>query len=304
MAASAFKGPLVAYGTRAPLGSGGSENPDLGPSLFWGGSSVIDPRVGWNVTRAGALGFGAVGESAVIKAAPSAISAVNLAAAQVPTAGTALTLVSASGAGITLVGTATRVWPSGNIIPATALAIDGLPGVVAFGRAENANSGYTTIGLYDPTTFLARNVRITSVGNDSGGTFLVSGADVYGYPQTELITGANAGVASGKKAFKFIYSVTPGGTLSGSNVSVGTGDVYGLPMRADNAGEFLAMWNSTWVTAPTFVAADTTSPATSSTGDVRGTVAAPTASDGTKQLVLYCMPAVSNLGSLFGVTPA
>jgi hypothetical protein len=306
-------GPLVVYGSRNPLGTGvgGSNNPDIAPSLFYGGANLFDPRSGYNVTKMGAIGMSG-GESAVINAVPSAISAVNIAASQSPGA-SALTLVTVTGAGITVVSTATTVWASGNVIPVNALAIDGLPGLVSFGLASVSN-GYTKVSMYDPTKSLARNVRITSGGNDSGISFLVSGADVYGYPQTESITGANAGVAAGKKAFKFIYSITPSGAAAGT-VSVGTGDVFGLPLLSSFWGDIDVVWNNTWGTTPGtgYVAADTTSPATSTTGDVRGTVSVAlitggSASDGTKRLTVYVNPSINNLAlgnaGLFGQTPA
>lgn len=310
MGVSAFKGPIIGYGTRAPLGSGGSENPDLGPSMFWGGSGFIDPRAGYNQTKMGAIGIGG-GESAVINAVPSAISAVNIAASQSP-GSSALTLVSTTGAGITVLTTATTVWSSGNVIPVGALAIDGLPGLVAFGLPSVSN-GYTKVSFYDPTKAIARNVRITSGGNDSGITFLVSGADLYGYPQTEAITGANAGVASGKKAFKFVYSITPSGAVA-STASAGTGDVIGFPMLSSFWGDVDIVWNGNWVTASTgYLGADTTSPATSTTGDVRGTInvgtgGVGTPTNGTIRLMIFCSPSVNNIAlgnvGVFGQTPA
>jgi hypothetical protein len=300
-------GPLVVYGSRNPLGTGagGSNNPDIAPSLFYGGANLFDPRAGYNVTKMGAIGMGG-GEAAVINAVPSAISAVNIAASQTP-GSAALTLVSSTGAGITVVSTATTVWASGNVIPVNALAIDGLPGLVSFGLASVSN-GYTKVSMYDPTKALARNVRITSGGNDSGITFLVSGADLYGYPQTEAITGANAGVASGKKAFKFIFSITPSGAVA-STASAGTGDVYGFPLLSSFWGDQTIFWNNASISANTgYLASDTTSPATTTTGDVRGTYAVQSASDGTKRLMMYVSPSTNNLAlgitGMFGVTPA
>jgi hypothetical protein len=305
MAGSAEKGPKVIYGTRAPLGSGGSENPALAPSLCWGGMNLYDPRAGYNQTKMGAIGLGG-GESAAINQVPSAISAVNIAASQTP-GSAALTLVSTTGAGITVLSTATTVWSSGNVIPVGTLAIDGLPGLVSFGLASVSN-GYTYISMYDPTKAIARNVRITSGGNDSGITFTVAGYDLYGYPQTEAITGANAGVASGKKAFKFVSSITPSGAVA-STASAGTGDVYGFPLLSSFWGDTDIVWNNAWITANTgYLAADTTSPATSTTGDVRGTYAVQSASDGTKRLMVFVAPSINNLAlgnaGLFGQTPA
>lgn len=305
MAGSAFKGPLVVYGTRPPLGSGGSENPALAPSLFWGGANMYDQRAGYNVTKSGAIGF-AGDQGAVINQVPSTISAVNIAASQTP-GSAALTLVTSTGAGITVLAAATTVWASGNVIPAGTLAIDGAPGLVAFGQATEVST-YSYVSMYDPTKSIARNVRITSGGNDTGITFLVAGYDLYGYPQTEAITGASGAVASGKKTFKFVTSITPSGAVA-STASAGTGDVYGFPVLSSFWGDVEVIWNNAWITANTgYLASDTTSPATSTTGDVRGTYAVQSASDGTKRLMVYVAPSVNNLAlgvpGLFGQVPA
>src|SRR5579872_269019 len=307
MTVAAFEGPLVSYGSRSPLGQGGSNNADLGPSVFYGGSGFIDPRGGYNVTKYGLYMTGG-GESAMINQVPSAIAANNIAASQAATAGTPLTLVSSSGAGITVLASALVVPPALNTIAVGTLAIDGAPAIINFGLAQ-VSSGKAKVAGYDPTTMLARNVRVTSAGNDSAGFFTVAGYDVYGYPQTEKITGANVGVASGKKSFKFVSSVTPGGTISGSNVQVGTGDVYGFPMLSSFWGDTDIVWNNSWITTNTgYLAADTTSPATNVTGDVRGTYAVQSASDGTKRLMVFCSPSLNNIAlgtvGMFGVTPA
>lgn len=288
MAASHFAGPLNTYGNG-------------GPSPLWGGAALFDPRVGY---LKGAANTTAVyswhsQEYMLVDQAPSTISAVNIAAAAVPVSGTAMTLVAATGAGIT-VGVAITNQATGQFV--TVLAIDGAATPIVY----NASSPIVT---YDPRNSISRNVRITSVGNDSTGTFTVRGYDIYGYPMTETITGANATVVSGKKAFKYIASVTPGGTMSGSNASVGTGDVYGFPLRTDEFALTRLSWNAIIPTATTgYLAADTTT-ATATTGDVRGTYAIQTtASDGTRKLIMYeTIPAwnlapVNNVYSgLFGV---
>jgi hypothetical protein len=305
MAGTAFKGPLVVYGSRPPLGSGGSENPALAPSVFWGGANMYDPRAGYNVTKSGAIGMSG-GESAIVNQVPSAISAVNIAASQSPGAA-AIALVTATGAGITVLAAAQTVWASGNVVPAGALAIDGAPGLVSFGTNTEAGN-YSYISMYDPTKSIARNIRITSGGNDSGITFAVVGADLYGYPQTQTVTGANAGVAVTTKTFKFIYSITPSAAIA-STVTVGTGDVYGFPMLTSFWGDQSVIWNNANIAANTgYTAADTTSPATGITGDVRGTYSVQSASDGTKRLIMYVNPSINNIAlgnvGLFGQTPA
>lgn len=307
MGVSAQQGPLWVYGSRPTLGAAGSNNPDAGPSGFFAGIGIADPRVGYNVTRQGGImWYGA--DPVTIDQVPSAISTTAIAALQVPVAATPLTLVSATGAGITVLASAVVVWASGNTIPVGSLAIDSLPGLVQLGNLAQLSTGTTRLSAYDPTVAIARAVALHSVGNDTGATFTVAGYDLYGYPMTETITGGSGATVTGKKAFKFVTSITPAGTLSGSNVSAGQSDVYGLPFYTPSWGAYATIfWNNASIAANTgFTAGDTTSPATATTGDARGTYAVQSASDGTKRLQVVLSPAVANCltsTGLFGVTP-
>ena len=65
-----------------------------------------------------------------------------------------------------------------------------------------------------------RVVTILSAGNDSSKSFTVVGTDVNGDAQTESITGANAGTATGAAYFLTISSITAVGNPAG-NVSAG-----------------------------------------------------------------------------------
>lgn len=265
MTLSAMSGPLV---ISSPLG-----DQDQAPSPVFGNTMLLDPRTGY-------AGGGASGSSPVLGwggdsyltvwQAPSTLAANNIVNAQTPTVGTGLPFVTTSGAGIT-VGVA--------IAGKTCVAIDLVMTPIKY--------GYTgAVQCYDPRECVARNVRITSNGNDSTGTFTVRGFDIYSQPLTEVITGANAGIAAGKKAFKYIWSITPGGTIASTTVSVGTGDVYGLPLYSAQFPEVVIGWAGTTITAPTgYLAGDTTSPATGITGDVRGTYAVQSASNGTNTLM-------------------
>jgi hypothetical protein len=118
-------------------------------------------------------------------------------------------------------------------------------------------------------------------------TITISGYDYYGQPMTEAITVATAGTAkSGAKAFYQIASATING--SATAVTIGTTDIFGLPVRCFDAGYVVKVgWNNTLAQdAGIFTVADMTNPATSTTGDVRGTYKPSTASDGVKRLVM------------------
>ena len=312
MARSALTAPAHIVEQRKPgqFGPGSVVQPDSAPSMgYGGGEGLMDNRLAYNkfnnvaagTTTAPAI-IGWYTPAVVVNAVPSAISAVNIAASQSPGAG-AINLVSSSGAGITVLATAFTALPSLNTIPVGALALDGNPGYQIFGTRDRT-------GFYDHTTFLARNVRITSGGNDSGITFTVKGFDVYGFPQTATVTGANVGVASTTKAFKWVTSVTHTGSVAGT-VTIGTGDVYGFPLFVNSFGYVYIVYNNTVITANTgFTAGDTTNPATALTGDVRGTYAVQSASDGVKKLEIGVTLNIVALNQtpitngLFGVVPA
>ena len=65
-----------------------------------------------------------------------------------------------------------------------------------------------------------RIVTILSAGNDAAKSFTVTGTDVNGDAQTESITGANAGTATGTKYFLTISGISAVGNPAG-NVSAG-----------------------------------------------------------------------------------
>lgn len=304
MSITAFAGPLLIFGQGA---SSGTYNPELAPSAVYGASGLYDPRFrygkGGDLSGSTvAYGFAPSFSAVVIDQAPSTAATANIAALANVVNNTPMTLVSSSGAGITVTTSATLIPQNGNSVPSGSLAIDLVPAIIQYGQT-------LAYAVADPRTLLARAVSITGVSGGAGGAFLVSGYDLWGNAQTETITaGAGAGTTNGKKAFKFIASVTPKFT-DAHNYSVGTADVFGLPLFANAYGYVHATWNNVMLSSPTFVAGDTTSPATASTGDVRGTIVPASSSDGTKKLQVMMGLAAQNVVTsgntgMFGVTPA
>lgn len=281
MTISADQGPLIEWGQNPPVAPGTAPpgyNPDYAPSAFSMGLGLLDPRYGYQIGSDGngsaAAFFFSPGVNYVtVSQVPSTAAVNNIAAAANPTSGTALTLVSATGAGITKMTAALFIKPTGNTVPAI-LAIDGLPGFSVYGQ-NKALQGW------DPATMIARAVSLTGVASGSGGAVTVRGYDVYGQAMTETITmTSGATTTNGKKAFKFVASVTPGFTDT-HTISAGTADIYGFPLKANTYGYVSAVFNNAPVTAPGFVAADATT-VSATTGDVRGTMTS--TSDGTKRL--------------------
>ncbi len=302
MGTTAFK-TLWCFGQRPPIGNA-SENPDVTPGAHWGGMGYPDGRLGWNVTRLGGIMWYGW-DLCVIDQVPAQLHVDNIGASSVPVSGTLFPLVSSSGAGVTVLAAPFGpVWPSGNIIPTGAIAIDGNMGLVEFGNAL-PSTGHSRTAGYDPTKAIARAVRVVSAGNDSSGTFLVSGWDIYGYPMTQLLTGASGapGTATTLKAFKWVGSVLPGGTMSGSAITVGTTDIIGFPVLCNSYPYMRTVWNNASITVPTgFVAPDVTVPSTNLLGDVRGTYQLQTAaSNGTLRLTMFVSPAAANANSIAGL---
>lgn len=140
-----------------------------------------------------------------------------------------------------------------------------------------------------------RNVTVTAAGANAQ-TAIVRGFDQYGQPMSEAFAAPSTSTVAGNKAFKEIVSITFAAT-PGSNVSAGFGDKLGLPFRVTDPVYIASVkWAATLAAdAGTFVAAVLTDPATSSTGDVRGTYTPSSASNGTRRLVMFMgLPAIAS----------
>ena len=380
MSITAFSGPVIAFGQNT-IGSNPSitdYNPDIGPSLFWGGVGRIDPRPNFNYIpgqTAGQFtaGFG-TSDVQTISYAPYALSTSAIAAAANVVSGTAMTLVStnSTSTGVSVSNSCTNYNTGAQVtgllmvdgfasftgvIASSVLTVSSLTGTISIGMTiagtgvntgttivnqltgapggvgtytvqgdDTASSttitaqatGTTALGqpfgapasvyLWNPQALVSRAVSVTGSSSSTGGNITISGYDIYGVPMSEVIAApAGATTVNGKKAFKYISSVVPAFT-DAHNYSVGTTDIYGFPLRSDFFSDVAINYNAAAVTANTgYVAAVTTSPATTTTGDVRGTYALQSASDGSKRLAIrqFILPAnMNSVTGLFGVTQA
>jgi hypothetical protein len=269
------------------------------PSLDFLSSGIQDHRMAYNARGSSAAQPGIVGwygssDPIVANYVPSAIAVANIAAGAHVTSGTPMTLVTSTAAGITVLSTSAPAFfmPSGLTLSA-GVVIDGLPSLAVFGSKGNFQTGF-----YNRSTCVGRGVSITGVSGGTGGTFTVAGYDIYGYPMTQLVTvAAGVNTVNTLKTFKAVTSVTPNFTDSSHNYSVGTADLFGFGLLASFFGDVLINWNSAVITASAgFTAADTTTPATTATGDVRGTYATQaSASDGTKRMMIRVTPTLGSL---------
>ena len=101
-----------------------------------------------------------------------------------------------------------------------ALDADGISTAASVGNNAALTIGGALADSGSVTLSHGRIVTILSAGNDSAISFTVVGTDINGDSQTESITGANAGTATGTKFFLTIASITAVGNPAG-NVSAG-----------------------------------------------------------------------------------
>jgi hypothetical protein len=198
-----------------------------------------------------------------------------------------------------------------DIVPAakSATAVCAAQAVAAAGNATiNGASATGGVATFD----YARTVNVDSTdAGDTTQTVTVTGTDYWGQAQTETIALNGTTLVAGQKSFKTITAAAVSALLTG-NLTVGNEDVFGLPYRVTDAGYLLRTgWAGAVANdAGTFAAADTTSPATATTNDVRGTYAPSSAADGSRRLVLalgltglQAGPNATQTGAV-GVTPA
>lgn len=199
-----------------------------------------------------------------------------------------------------------------DVVPLT-LQANGLATSQTPGAAGNltltAGTGVTTSVRADGTIQYIldtpRCVTVTAAGANTA-TFTIYGYDQYGQAMSETIAAPSTSTVATDKAFKSVTRIAISGA-AGSAITAGFNDKFGLPVRVTNAGYIVSVkWNGALAAdAGTFVAADTTSPATTTTNDVRGCYTPSSAADGSKRLVVAiavpaigCGPNATRVGAL------
>lgn len=283
------------------------------PSIDFLASGIQDHRLPYNsrgssANQPGVLGWYGGATTVTVNTVPAVAATANIAALANAVSGTPMTLRASTGAGITVLSTSVPavLFPVGRSV-AAGVVIGALPSLVSFG--VSASGGFNT-SFYNRDTYVGRCISVSGVSGGAGGNFLASGYDIYGYPMSQLITvAAGANTVNSTKAFKIITSVTP--QFSDAHTySVGTADIFGFGMYVNLWESTLIRYNGAMITASTgFTAGDVTAPATTTTGDVRGTYAVQSATDGTKRLSLGATPTLTAIAAnpttgLFGQNQA
>ena len=283
MSISAFKGPIVSYGSQPNADTSEWEGPDVHNA----GSMLQDPRgytkyaggnwlCGWFQSGRGYLTVDAsnIGTANATCIAASASSSATV------------VLASANNTTSQIVVNATGINVSSGAAFSGALAIacpDATATSMFLAFGQSGSNGTAGVNVWDPTRTAARNVTLTSAGTgNSGVVATITGRDIYGVPVVEQITATTATTAVvGTKAFKYITSITLDNATAGA-ISFGLGTLCGLPIRCDHASYITAFHLNTSLTA---VTAAVTSSATATTGDVRGTII--TTPNGTSRVTVF-----------------
>lgn len=149
---------------------------------------------------------------------------------------------------------------------------------------------------------------VSSSASDTTQTATISGYDQYGQAMSQVVTVNGTSRVATTKAFKSVYRIAISAVTVG-NISAGTTDTIGLPCRLLSKDYVVGSnFNATAVALSAYTAAVTTDPATTTTGDVRGTIALPSAADSAKRLVAaIAMPSIAigpsaTRAGLLGVT--
>jgi len=178
-----------------------------------------------------------------------------------------------------------------NSVAASQSITSGTPGLV--------NGALATAGV--ATMDVPRNIIAAWTGT---AVLTITGTDYYGQAQTEA--SASGTSFTGKKAFATITAINVSANVTAA--TVGTGNALGLPFVVANSGGFFAPVfdgaADAAVAATNLVVADITSPATTTTGDVRGTYLPVGTLNGAKVLaaLIKVYDPTTQVGT-FGVTP-
>lgn len=183
----------------------------------------------------------------------------------------------------------------------SATAVAAAQAVAAAGNltinGASASGGVATLDVPRAVSIVSSNA------GDTTQTATVFGFDVYGQPMSELIAFNGTTTVSGQKAFRRVTRVAISAAMAG-NASVGSTDILGLPHRVTSRNYMLTAWDGAFVTTGTFVAGDTTNPATTTTDDVRGTYLPPSATNGTRRLTVYIYAQTDTQTTAYGVAQA
>lgn len=172
-----------------------------------------------------------------------------------------------------------------------------------------ASTGVTTTSI-NGVTYLdlgqERSIRATGASTAvTAVSITLSGLDDYQVPLTNTFTGpVSTATTESTKTFRYLQSATATGN-STSSISLGTGDTYGFPLRADTFGQVELTWDNAKITSSAGFTAASSVTATATTGPVRGSYTVQSASNGTRRLYVWITPyGMNSVTEAYGVAQA
>ncbi len=193
-------------------------------------------------------------------------------------------------------------------------------GATGAAKAPNANTLTFTVATATSSSIIGTNstwviatprnltLKVTHGSSIVAMTAVVTGTDLYGDVMSELFTITATGTsktATGKKAFATVTSVavTSASNAEANTWNIGHADTLGVPVRFATLEQVLVIMDGASVASTTVVADDTA--ATTSTGDVRGTVLPGTATNGTRRFSVWvAQPDTTSKERAFGIDNA
>ncbi|MBI1274402.1 hypothetical protein GC177_00315 [bacterium] len=143
-----------------------------------------------------------------------------------------------------------------------------------------------------------RNVIIAATVNATQVQFKIVGQDVYNRNMTEVITGPNAGIRSGKKAFNKILSIQASQPCNG-DIAVGVGNRIGLPVFLPAEGYVVQeMIGSAVPQSPGLLIPGDIGAPTATSGDRRGTYTPPSTAALNGRNGIYLLMSLPNPGNI------
>lgn len=276
MGITAISGPFLSYGiTQGSTGNVTEYNDERGPCIFDLGLGMADPRFQFTYDPGNPPGTqikAFLNNRGFADYCPYAknSSAIAPSTGNAPVAGTALTLTPLASFGA--IQTTIIAPETGQSV--SVIALDSTAATLNYGQSG-------TIAGWNPGAGLGRTLTVINSSNTNSELYTVNGRDMYGFKMTELIGASttSTGSGQGRKAFKYIQSVTPATntTISATGVGIGFTDTFGFPIVANYFANTAVVVSSTPSTpsAITLSSANavtaSTATATSTTPDVRGT---------------------------------